>query len=92
MKRLLADSGQVEMSDRVKDTLRALHTEAWQSEPDQQNQNPAERRIDTVKTRTNLIMDRTGAPPECWLLALEHTCDLLNHAWNDTVVCVPLQS
>jgi hypothetical protein len=42
------------------------------SEPHQQQQNPAERRYQTVKTAANRIMDRTGAPPESWLLCLQY--------------------
>ena len=34
------------------------------SEPHQQNQNPAERRIQDVKNHANTIMDRTGTPPQ----------------------------
>ena len=38
------------------------------SEPLQQNHNPAERIIQEVKATTNMVMDRTGAPPWIWLL------------------------
>ncbi len=79
MRRLLTDSAEVKMSNRVLDILRSLYIPAWQSEPDQQNQNPAERRINTIKTRTNLLMDRVAAPPDTWLLATSYVCDLLNH-------------
>ena len=48
------------------------------SEPYQQNQNPAERRIQDVKARTNTIMDRTGTPPQYWLLCLLYVTQLLN--------------
>ena len=34
----------------------------------QQNQNPAERRIQDIKNGVNRIMDATGTPPQFWLL------------------------
>ena len=91
MRRLLTDSAKVETSRRALDLLRALLTGAWQSEPDQQNQNPAERRINTIKTRTNILMDRTGSEPEKWLLALQYVCDLLNCTYHDSIGGIPLQ-
>ena len=48
------------------------------AEPYQENQNPAERRIQDVKARTNTIMDRTGTPPQYWLLCLLYVTQLLN--------------
>ena len=43
-KRLISDSSQVEISSRVKDILRYLMIGNWNSEPYQQQQNPAERK------------------------------------------------
>ena len=51
----------------------------WHSEPYHQNQNPAERRYGTIKAWTNTMMNRSGAPANCWLLCLSHVCYLLNH-------------
>jgi hypothetical protein len=62
----------------------------WQSEPHQQHQNPAERRYQTIKNCTNRILDRTGAPANTWLLALQYVCFLLNHMYNATLQAVPL--
>ncbi len=36
-------------------------------------------------------MDRTGAEPNKWLLALQYVCDLLNSTYNDTIQGIPLQ-
>ena len=91
MRRLLTDSARVETSNKAYDLLRALMIGAWQSEPGQQNQNPCERRINTLKTRTNIVMDRTAAPPYTWLLALEYVCDLLNCVYHESIGGVPLQ-
>jgi hypothetical protein len=62
----------------------------WQSEPHQQDQNPAEQRYQTIKNCTNRILDRTGAPANTWLFALQYVCFLLNHMYNTTLQAVPL--
>ena len=79
MDRLLSDNAQAEVSKKVKDILRAYAIGDWQSEPGNQNQNPAETRYRTIKAYTNNIMNRTGAPPNCWLLCMMYVCILLNH-------------
>jgi hypothetical protein len=89
--KLISDRAQVEISSKVKDILRALFISAWQSEPHQQQQNYAERMIQTVKTTVNHIMDRVGAPVFVWLLCLQYVCFLLNHTHNSTVKGIPLQ-
>ena len=48
-------------------------------EPYHQNQNPAEWRYRTIKSWTNTVMNRSGAPANCWLLCLIYVCYLLNH-------------
>lgn len=53
MKRLLSDSAWAETMGRAKDLMRACVIGNWQSEPHQQQQNPAERRWQTIKRRTN---------------------------------------
>ena len=88
--KLLSDRAQVEISKRVLGILRALFIGSWQSEPHQQQQNPAERRIQTVKNTTNRIMDRTGAPGSTWLLCLCYVCYLLNHSFNGTIQDIPM--
>ena len=59
--------------------LRAYHISNWHSEPYHQNQNPAEWRYRTIKSWTNTVMNRSGAPANCWLLCLIYVCYLLNH-------------
>jgi hypothetical protein len=77
--KLLSDRGQAIVSHKVADILRTFCIDNWQSEPHQQHQNPAERRYKTIKNWTNRILDRTRAPAETWLLALQYVCFLLNH-------------
>ena len=90
--RLISDKAQVEISQRVENLLRALFIKSWQSEPYQQQQNYAERYIQTLKRRVTTVMDRTGAPPETWLLCTQYVCFLMNHTYNKTIGSVPLQA
>ena len=81
MDKLLSDSAKTEISNKVMDILRAYHISNWHSEPYpyHQNQNPAEWRYRTIKSWTNTVMNRSGAPANCWLLCLIYACYLLNH-------------
>jgi len=63
-----SDCAKSQQSHAFKDILRHYRIGQYFSEPYQQNQNPAERRIQDVKKDVNTIMDRTGTPPEFWLL------------------------
>ena len=88
--KLISDRAQVEISNKVLDMLRVLFVASWQSEPHQQHQNYAERRYQAIKTATNRVMDRTGAPAMTWLLCLCYVCLLYNHLYDDTLKQVPL--
>ena len=79
MDKLLSDSAKTEISNKVMDILRAYHISNWHSEPYHQNQNPAEWKYRTIKSWTNTVMNRSGAPANCWLLCLIYVCYLLNH-------------
>ena len=50
----------------------------WQSELLYQHQNFAERRYREVKHNTNRILNATGAQDDCWLLAMEYVCFIMN--------------
>jgi hypothetical protein len=90
--KLISDSAKVEISNKVKDILRALCISDWQSEPHQQQQNPAERRYQTIKSLTNIILDRTGSPASLWLLCLMYVCFLLNNTSSQALSgAVPIQ-
>ena len=88
--RLISDNAKSETSLRVQDILRALFINFWQSEPHRQHQNPAERRIQALKDITNRILDRSGAPPDCWLLALIYASYLMNHTYHDGINGIPI--
>ena len=79
MTKLTSDYAKVEISNKVKDILRMYHSSSWNSEPYHQNQNPAEGRYCTRKSLTNTIMNRSGAPADCWLLCMIHASYILNH-------------
>jgi hypothetical protein len=79
MSQFISDYAKVEMSNKVLDILRSYNISNWHSEPYHQHQNPAEGRYRTIKAWTNTILNRTGAPANCWLLCLMYVCYLLNH-------------
>ena len=79
MDKLLSDSAKTEIFNKVMDILRVYHISNWNSEPYHQNQNPGEWRYRTIKSWTNTVMNRSGAPANCWLLCLIYVCYLLNH-------------
>ena len=79
MDKLLSDSAKTEISNKVMDNLRPDHISNCHSEPYHQNQNPAEWRYRTIKSWTNTVMNRSGAPANCWLLCLIYVCYLLDH-------------
>ena len=76
MTKRLSDYAKVDISNKVKDILRMYHSSSSNSEPYHQNQNPAVGRYCTLKTNT--IMNRTGAPADCWLLCMIHASYILN--------------
>src|SRR5688572_6510043 len=76
---LFSDSAALETSKAVKEILRHYCIKVMQSEPSHQHQNYAERKIQDVKSTSNVIMDRTGAPNHTWFLALKYVTKLLNH-------------
>ena len=79
MDKLVSNRAQTEIGQRAQDILRAIFISSWQSEPHQQQQNPAERKYQMLKWYTNTILSRTGAPATTWPLCLLYVCFLLNH-------------
>jgi hypothetical protein len=67
--KLISDSACIETSKEVRSILSTYCISSWQSEPHQQHQNPAEWQYQTVKQLCNTILEQTGAPTYCWLLA-----------------------
>ena len=76
---LVSDNAKAQTSGVVQDILRQYCIGTHYSEARQQNQNPAERRIQDVKAMSNAIMDRTGTPAKYWILVVLYVVLLMNH-------------
>jgi hypothetical protein len=79
MSQLISDQGRNQISNLVKDVLRAYCIDDWQSEAYFQHQNFAEHRWNHIKRLTHWLMKCKGAPPEAWLECLKYVCDVMNH-------------
>jgi len=88
---LFNDNAKAEISKKVQDILRHFYMKQYRSEPHQQNQNPAERRIQDMKKHTNMLLDRTGAPASMWLLCTLYVIDLHNHLAGGSSDITPIQ-
>ena len=71
MDKLLRDSAKTEISKKVKDISIQSHMTRIK--------NPAEWWYRTIKSWTNTVMNRSGAPANCWLLCMIYVCHILNH-------------
>jgi hypothetical protein len=78
MDKLISDSAKVEISNRVLDILRALCIDNWQSEPQYQHQNYAERRWGTLKTNVEWYMNWQNVQANAWLLCTEWCANVMN--------------
>ena len=82
---LISDNSKVQIGAKTRSLLRYFEIKDHQSEPHYQNQNYAERRIQEIKRFCNTIMDRTGTPPELWLLCLLFVVFLMNHLSTESL-------
>jgi len=78
MDKLITDSAKAEISERVLDILRALCIDDWQSEPEYQHQNFAERRWQHLKRNVQWWMNKRNVDPSAWLLCLQWVADVMN--------------
>ena len=65
---LVSDNYKTQIGKQVNQILKMFAISDFQCEPNQQNQNPVEHKIQEVKKLTNAIMDCTGTPAKYWLL------------------------
>ena len=79
MDKLISDSARVEISRRVKDILRNLIIDDWQSEANYQHQNFSEHRYKFLKKNTQWIMSWRNVAPNAWLLCIQWVADVMNH-------------
>ena len=76
---LITDSARVETSDRVKDILRALCIDDWQSEAYYQHQNYAEHRWHHFKNNIHWIMNLRNVDANAWFKCAQWVADVMNH-------------
>ena len=79
MDKLISDSARVEISECVKNILRNLIVDDWQSEPHFQWQNFAELRWKHLKKYTQWYMNHRNVPANAWLLCMKWVADVMNH-------------
>jgi len=88
---LISDHAAYEMPARVKDILRALMIGSWKGEPCYQHQNFAEHRRGHVKSYLEWLMSFLDVDPDCWLLALNYVCNIMNLTAEKTLGWRPPQ-
>jgi len=74
----MSDHANYEMSARVNDILRATMIGHWKREPHCQHQNFAEHRWGHVKLNLEWLMSFLDVDLDCWLLALNCVCSVMN--------------
>ena len=79
MRFLWRDMAKEEDGKAVNHLLRSMQAPNRFSEPYNEQQNPAERKILDVKNGTRTVMDRTGTPAKWWLLCMMYVIYILNH-------------
>jgi hypothetical protein len=85
MNMLVSDNAKVAIGKAVKEILWIYSIKDHQSKPRYQHQNYAKRRIQELKRVVNQILDRSGAPPEMWLLCLLYVIYLTNRLAVDSL-------
>jgi hypothetical protein len=82
---LFSDNARAQIGKTVHEILRMYAIKDFQCEPHHQHQNFAERQIQEVKKRCNILMDRTGTPATYWLLCAEYAVYILNRLSSPTL-------
>ena len=78
MDKLVTDRAQAEISKKVKDILRVLFIQDWQSEAYYHHQLFVERIIKELKKFANWVLNWSDAPPEAWYLVFEYVAFIMN--------------
>ena len=82
---LFSDNAKSQIGRAVQEILRMYAIKDFQCEPHHQHQNFAERRIQEVKKLSNTLLDRSGSPPNLWLLCVQHVVYILNHLSTESL-------
>ena len=80
-----SDNAKMEIGHAFTQICRKYNIKQETTEPHHPQQNPAERQIQEVKKRANMIMDRTGCPENVWYLAVQYVVYLLNRTANEAL-------
>ena len=79
MDTLISDNAKAQISRKIEEILGTLGINNRTSEPYNKNQNFAERGIRDIKRMVQSLMNTSGAPDNCWLLAFDYACYVINH-------------
>jgi hypothetical protein len=80
---IVSDRGTALITRKVEEVLRMYCIKDWQSEPHKHYQNFTEKSWGDWKEKSNMLLNQSGAPDKCWLLALKSTAFLLNHVASE---------
>ena len=80
---LISDNAKAQISTRVEEILNTLIIKSRTSEAHNKNQNFSERGYRDAKRMTQNLLNFSGAPGFCWLLALQYACFILNHTSSE---------
>ena len=83
MDQLVSDNAKALISEKVEEILGTFGIKSWNSEPRNKNQNYGERRYRDVRRMVKHLLAYSGAPENCWLLALQYACFVLNHVASE---------
>ena len=75
---LRSDNSKMQTGNAFRNILRRYNIRSENTEAHNQQQNPAERRIQDVKRNSSRIMDRSGAPAYLWFFCLLYTVMVMN--------------
>jgi hypothetical protein len=83
---LRRDNSQIQSGKRTTSINREYFIKDEFTEPGHPQQNPAElRAVKFIKNHTQVLLDRTGAPENCWLLACEYIADIHNVCADESI-------
>ena len=83
---LRRDNSQIQSGKRTTSLNREYVIKDEFTEPGHPQQNPAElRAVKFVKNHSQVLLDRTGAPENCWLLACEYIADVHNMCADESI-------
>ena len=82
---ICTDNSKTQTGLKWEATSREVMTKQRTFVPHNQNQNKVERRIQDVKHKTTLLLQRSGAPLEFWCYALCYVVDCLNHIAKESL-------